>query len=164
MFGSIGTAAPDTVSANVASACFVAVVVLLVSIFWIRSWLRVRQLKQISSERGWIWLREGNWRIPVRELLDVPYGDLRLENGFEGFSAGIAFSAFDCVIGSGKHRAYVTVIAVRTEINPFGFEKWTPGFKILKSEGWFAVTLEYRIWGRRIMPGSEMLSIINNLS
>lgn len=164
MLGPVGAISPNTAADNVISICFIAGAVVLVAIFWIRSRFRVRQLKRISAERGWTWLREGNWQIPVRELLDVPYRDLRLENVFEGINAGIAFSAFDCVIGSGKHRAYVTTIAVRTDTNPFGFEKWTPAFRIHRSEGWFAVTLEDKVWGRRIMPASEMLSIINNLS
>ena len=147
--------------------CFLVVCILgVVFVQYYRSRRRVWALRTAALQRGWAWTdSDVYWEVPIRDLINVSAADLRIEHAFEGTQNGLRFAACDCVVGSGRYKTYLSLIAVRASNNPFGAERWTSEVSVSQSGEWFGAIRTARSgWaGYRLFTAPEIFALIESI-
>ena len=134
----------------------VAAIALIVTGFGIFYMFRSRAMRALASRWGFHYIgpatpkgRNSKIRPPLPprfSLIFRPSGRqiTKVWNLIEGQQNGVAVLIFDSILGEGRSSAACTVIACRTEENPFGMVS-SPD-RLIQSHGWTVVHGVWFLW------------------
>jgi hypothetical protein len=164
LFGPVSSATSNANSPgeNIVWGVFVALAFCwLLTEIW-NSNRRVRNLRAAVRLRRWDWLGSELPRdFPLRELAKIPNREVQIKNAFCGQQRGLYFFSCDCVIDEeAENQHWFSIVAARTDKNPFGAERFDTGLSIVQVNGWFAIQRAQKTLGFGApVPGNKLFSL-----
>jgi hypothetical protein len=163
-FGPVSEMAKDSGRA-VNQSIFGLIVAVIFMVFGVAQILmslkRGRDLRALVMRRSWQWIGEDlPHYIRERALLSVDdRQDVEITHAFTGTVQGVEFVCCDCKLGRGKGSKSVTLIAARSDENPFSVNRWDSSYHATSDQGWVALLPDRR----HTLPVSLIEALIENI-
>ncbi len=165
-FGPVSSAANSSDSSVMGSMLGLLFIAISVSFVLIQLFLylkRNRDIRMMVVRHSWQWLGEAlPYSLPERELLSLnsTRDDIEISNAFAGTIRDIEFVCCDCTLGGNKHKKSVTLIAARSDENPFSVSRWDSSYHSTNADGWIALLPDKK----HTLPVSIIEALIENIS
>jgi hypothetical protein len=161
-FGPVSAAATDS-NPIFGIVGFVAVVTFL-SVNLVTAHRRSHAIDLGVAERRWQWIGEAlPYYFPTHDLIEST-SDFRVQSAFAGVVRGAEFICCDCILGQGRHKTYITLIGVRSALDPFGVKKFDNSYNTTHAGEWFGLTLSGNGWsGSRFMSAKQVFAAIESI-
>lgn len=136
----------------------------VVSLFWWRSRLRVREVRSLAESGGFQYL--GETLPPSLPLTSMPFASITaVWNAIDGAPRGKRIVAFDCRFGEGKGSWRRTVIAVRTDASNVTASAFDTSLRIEQTDDWVFIyrPKELALIPLQLTPIPELRGYLDNI-